>query len=176
MIVTVTKFQLASLRDTLDEAGWGWVNDHWLSRAELKRDMSATYECVMPYIGWAVTLGIILEATAGPLGGNRADVRLSLLRARQRIAQDVGMRAAHPALSGIGLPGHRTELIPAWPTGTPRVYSPAPTRGEFVVLVPEPQGSYTMWFAESPPVSPEPLFNPQEHWRFVRGVAPAATA
>ena len=105
------------MRRAFDDAGMGWVGERWLDRAVLLPDHTATFECVMPAVGWQRALSLLIELTVGPLGGNRENVRKSIFNARTKIAEALAVYCGHPALYGLGLVGPHFDVIPAWATG-----------------------------------------------------------
>lgn len=169
MIVVLTPTQLVRLCEVLEQTDNHWIVDEWLI---------GVYQAELPFIGWSLCLELLLEATIGPAGGNRKGVLRSVLRARRRIAEALALRVAHPALSGLGLPGQHYEVIPAWGFGepTPTVFSPRPIEGgEFFALVPEERDGFTWWKPE-PVQGGRRLLDPEAHWRFVREGRPAGRA
>ena len=114
MIVELTTAQVEAVTEALERCGLGWATEKWSPLWTLRGGRTATYECLMPAIGWQQTLAALLELSVGPLGGNRADARHAALKARERIAEGLNVYGAHPALYGVGMVGLHSDVLPVW--------------------------------------------------------------
>lgn len=152
MLVRLTTRQLDVVYHAFGDAGMGWVGDVWLDRAIMLPGHTTTVEVVMPAIGWQQSLNLLVELTVGPLGGNKENVKKAVFNTRTRIAQALAVYVAHPALFGVGLHGQHFDVIPAWATGLAkpgRLYDVMPVKNaEFVHLLPERDGAFTIWRAQ----------------------------
>jgi hypothetical protein len=68
----------------------------------------------LPAIGWRKVLDVCMVDAYGPRGGRRKDTPSSLYTAIAKIQAVVATREHHPALSGGGIRGHSSEIIPVW--------------------------------------------------------------
>lgn len=87
-----------------------------------------------PCIMWTRLQTQLMRTIFGPRGGKQKG-KFRDFTALKAITRALNRQLSHPALSGVGMLGWETDLIPAWrlPDGT---YSPTPAEGEFVVLGP----------------------------------------
>lgn len=127
MILRLTDTQLRQVHEVA-----GPVHERWLEHPE--RTSKRMVEIGMPAIGWEQLANRLSKKVFNLYGQRLTRVPGPASTALRRIRHKLAWLQAHPAMVGIGLPGHDATLLSAWKLeGT---WFHLPTAGEHVVLEP----------------------------------------
>jgi len=105
----------------------------WLDRAQPVG--KTAWDTPMPPIGWNQILNRLTAAAFNPYGQRKSRVAGSMHRAVKRVATSLAHLEAHPAFSGVALPGEHDTVFLAWEMETGKTPYPLPDR-QPILLVP----------------------------------------
>lgn len=134
-----------------------------------------------PYIALVFARQAMIDECYTSRNTMRRGLSKSHFLALKDVTTATNVYARHPALRGVGMVGHHTEILHVWEACSPldgRVFNPFPDPLErFVVLRPvwhidelNAGMKITLWSADGPAPSDDRLADVQLHYRLLVGV------